>query len=519
MAVDALVVGSGVAGLSVAVRLADAGIKVGVVTKAALAETTTRWAQGGVAAVLHDDEDSTDSHLADTLQAGAGLCDVDAVRVLVDEGPARVEELIALGAVFDREASGALQRAREGGHSHARILHAGGAATGAEVERALVAATQGTVSEIREHAVAVDLLVEDGVCRGVAVRDGAGRHELESSVVVLATGGAGQLFEVTTNPHAATGDGLAIALRAGVPVADVEFMQFHPTALHHPAMPRPLLSEALRGHGALLRNAAGDRFVDELATRAVVSRAMASEMVRDDVSHLWLDATGLEEFAARFPTLSASLARAGLDPATDWLPIAPAAHHLAGGIVTDLDGATAMEGLFAVGEVACTGVHGANRLASNSLLEGMVFAARVTDGIETGKRGPTPTGAMRALLGREGGIPVLPMGVTAIPPTAAGATADVAEARRGLQHAMTRGAGVVRTAASLHSARAAVAAASGAVAVDGPAAAELANLVTCAEALLSAALRREESRGCHVREEFPVALDEWKRRLVLTATT
>jgi L-aspartate oxidase len=517
MAVDALVVGSGVAGLSVAVRLADAGIKVGVVTKAALAETTTRWAQGGVAAVLHDDEDSTDSHLADTLQAGAGLCDVDAVRVLVDEGPARVEELIALGAVFDREASGALQRAREGGHSHARILHAGGAATGAEVERALVAATQGTVSEIREHAVAVDLLVEEGVCCGVAVRDESGRHELESSVVVLATGGAGQLFEVTTNPHAATGDGLAIALRAGVPVADVEFMQFHPTALHHPAMPRPLLSEALRGHGALLRNAAGDRFVDELASRAVVSRAMAAEMARDEVSHLWLDATGLEEFAARFPTLSASLAEAGLDPSTDWLPIAPAAHHLAGGIVTDLDGATALDGLFAVGEVACTGVHGANRLASNSLLEGMVFAARVTDGIESGKRGPSPTGAMRALLGREGGIPMLPVDIAAIP-SSASATRDVAEARRGLQRAMTRGAGVVRSAPSLHSARAAVAAASSAATGDGPAAAELANLVTCAEALLTAALRREESRGCHVREEFPMVLDEWRRRLVLTAT-
>jgi L-aspartate oxidase len=244
---------------------------------------------------------------------------------------------------------------------------------------------------------------------------------------------------------------------------------------------------------------------------------MAAEMARDEVSHLWLDATGLEEFAARFPTLSASLAQAGLDPSSDWLPIAPAAHHLAGGIVTDLDGATAMDGLFAVGEVACTGVHGANRLASNSLLEGMVFAARVTDGIESGKRGPSPTGAMRALLGQPGGIPMLPMHVASIDTSHAGAQKDVAEARHGLQRAMTRGAGVVRSASSLHSARAAVAAASGAATGDHPAAAELANLVTCAEALLAAALRRTESRGCHVREEFPLVLDEWKRRLVLTA--
>jgi L-aspartate oxidase len=516
VSLDALVVGSGVAGLSVAVRLADAGVKVGVVTKATLEETTTRWAQGGVAAVLHDDEDSTDLHLADTLRAGAGLCDVEAVRVLVDEGPARVEELIALGAVFDREASGALQRAREGGHSHARILHAGGAATGAEVERALVAATQGTVSEIREHAVAVDLLVEEGACRGLAVRDAGGRHELEAATVVLATGGAGQLFEVTTNPTAATGDGLAIALRAGVAVSDVEFMQFHPTALHHPAMPRPLLSEALRGHGALLRNAEGERFVDELAPRDVVSRAMASEMAREDVRHLWLDATGLEEFAARFPTLSASLAAAGLDPATDWLPIAPAAHHLAGGIVTDLDGATALPGLFAVGEVACTGVHGANRLASNSLLEGMVFGARLSEALEAGRRGTAATGAMRTILGRDGGIPGTPLVVDHVDADRAAASSDVAAARRGLQHAMTRGAGVVRSSESLATVRGALGAAK-ATAGDGADTdrAELANLVTCAEALLSAATARTESRGCHVRAEFPDVDVAWRRRLVV----
>ena len=514
MTVDALVVGSGVAGLSVAVRLADAGVKVGVVTKATLSETTTRWAQGGVAAVLHDDEDSTDAHLADTLRAGAGLCDAEAVRALVDEGPARVEELIALGAVFDREASGVLQRAREGGHSHARILHAGGAATGAEVERALVTATVGTVSEIREHAVAVALHVEDGACRGLAIHDSSGRHELEAHTVVLATGGAGQLFEVTTNPSEATGDGLAIALRAGVPVCDVEFMQFHPTALHHPAMPRPLLSEALRGHGAILRNTAGERFVDELAPRHVVSRAMAAEMASGDVSHLWLDATGIEEFQARFPTLWASLAAARLDPTTEWLPIAPAAHHLSGGIVTDLDGATAVPGLFAVGEVACTGVHGANRLASNSLLEGMVFAARATEAIEAGHAGPQGSGAMRALLGVAGGIPVTPLEVEVIAPVAG---AGPAEARRALQRAMTRGAGVVRSADSLRKVRSAVASAKGAASGETPEQIELANLATCAEALLAAATAREESRGCHVREEFAEPSPEWRVRQLIRA--
>ena len=385
---DVLVLGSGVAGLSAAVRLAGAVPALGVLTKGVLSQSATRWAQGGVAAVLGGDEDSTDLHLADTLRAGAGLCDEEAVRILVDEGPGRVHELIALGVEFDRESSGLLALAREGGHSAPRVVHAGGAATGAEVERALVDATYRSASAVLEGWFALDLLVEGGRCAGVLAvppgGTGADALEVRAAHVVLATGGGGQLFSVTTNPTESTGDGVAMALRVGIPVADVEFVQFHPTALHHPAMPRPLLSEALRGHGALLRDRDGERFVDELAPRDVVSRAMAARMAAQGVDHLWLDATGLERFSQRFPTISASLATIGLDAQKDWLPIAPAAHHLSGGVLTDLWGATALPGLWAVGEVACTGVHGANRLASNSLLEGMVFGARLAERIPDG---------------------------------------------------------------------------------------------------------------------------------------
>jgi aspartate oxidase len=296
---DLLVLGSGVAGLSAAVRAAadQPGIRVGVLTKGHLAQATTRWAQGGVAAVLGGDPDSTDLHLADTLAAGAHLCDHDAVRVLVDEGPARVHELIALGAVFDRDATGNLAVVREGGHSVARVVHAGGAATGAEIERALVDAVQATAAAVLEGWFAVDLLVVDERCRGVVALDPDGqRHDVRATHTLLATGGAGQLYAVTTNPAEATGDGVAMALRVGVPVADLEFVQFHPTALHHPQMPRPLLSEALRGHGAVLRDADGERFVDELEPRDVVSRAMAARMEEQGVEHLWLDATALEDF-------------------------------------------------------------------------------------------------------------------------------------------------------------------------------------------------------------------------------
>ncbi len=349
--------------------------------------------------MLGGDEDSTDLHLADTLAAGAGTLRPDAVRVLVDEGPSRVHELIAMGAVFDRLPGGALALAREGGHSTARVVHAGGAATGAEVERALVDATRLTrgrgprgVVRPRPARRARAVLRSGRASTPPATwprcartrdraRDGRSRTALRGH----------------HQPREATADGLAMALRAGVPVADIEFMQFHPTALHHPAMPRPLLSEALRGHGALLRDANGERFVDELAPRDVVSRGDG----RPDGASRASTVSGStrpasSSFDTRFPTIAANLAAIGLDPSRDWLPIAPAAHYLSGGVVTDLSGATALPGLWAAGEVACTGVHGANRLASNSLLEGMVFGARLAEAIVGGASGPTPTGVMRA---------------------------------------------------------------------------------------------------------------------------
>ncbi|MGI8810319.1 MAG: L-aspartate oxidase [Acidimicrobiales bacterium] len=501
---DLLVLGSGVAGLSAAVQAAasEPGVRVGVLSKADLAQATTRWAQGGVAAVLGGDPDSTDLHLADTLAAGAGLCDVDAVRILVDEGPGRVQDLIALGAVFDLDAAGGLDLAREGGHSVARVVHAGGAATGAEIERALVEAVRTTAASVMERWFAVDLLVEGGRCRGVVALDPSGRrHEVRAAHTLLATGGAGQLYAVTTNPAEATGDGVAMALRAGVAVADLEFVQFHPTALHHPQMPRPLLSEALRGHGALLRDVDGERFVDELAPRDVVSRAMAARMLASGVEHMWLDATGLESFGSRFPTIAAALASAGLDPAADWLPIAPAAHYCIGGVLTDLDGASALPALWAAGEVACAGVHGANRLASNSLLEGMVFAARVVEAIGRGKEACEATGAMR---------PSNWLQLQANRHVSA-ASSDVHKAREQIQHAMTMGAGVVRNATSL-----------GGVDLAMPAPAdradvcEVRNLATVGAALVAAAVAREESRGCHTRTDFPEMSPALARRFVVT---
>jgi L-aspartate oxidase len=410
------------------------------------------------------------------------------------------------------------------------VLHAGGAATGAEVERALVAAVRHTAAAVLERWLALDLIVTDGRCAGVMALDPQGAvRSVRAGQVVIATGGAGQMFAVTTNPNEATGDGIAMALRAGVAVADVEFVQFHPTALHHPAMPRPLLSEALRGHGALLRDERGERFVDELAPRDVVSRAMALRMTASGVDHLWLDATGLEDFDRRFPTLAESLRVAGLDPAVDWLPIAPAAHYISGGVLTDLDGATALPGLWAAGEASCTGVHGANRLASNSLLEGMVFGARVAEALAGGRTGPEPTGVMTAVFGEPSEVSCtwisdLEETVQAGSGDGAGpddgsdgeAGGDAPKLRALLQRSMTEGAGVSRSAESLEWAGQVLSQVSRALAelpVDR-ATAELANLCSLSAALLVAAELREETRGAHSRLEFPESREVWRRRLV-----
>jgi len=526
---DLLVLGSGVAGLSAAVRAAeDHGMRVGVLTKGRLEQTTTRWAQGGVAAVLGGDPDSTDLHLADTLAAGAGLCDVDAVRVLVDEGPGRVTELIALGAMFDLDDAGRLALAREGGHSLPRIVHAGGAATGVEIERALVAAVRETAATLLESTFAVDLLVEGGRCRGVrALVADDGGIEVRARHVLVATGGAGQLFAVTTNPPESTGDGIAMARRAGAAVADLEFTQFHPTALHHPAMPRPLLSEALRGHGALIRDTTGARFVDELLPRDRVARAMVARMRDLDVDHCLLDARDLTDFGSRFPTIADALARVGLDPAVDLLPIAPAAHYSCGGVLTDLDAATTLPGLWAAGEAACSGVHGANRLASNSLLDGMVFGFRCVEAIEAGRDGPRATGALRSLLDPPaaaidpdaaptvGARRLDGVGPTAGPDPSA-AVAAPEEVREALQQGMSRDAGVWRDADTLAAAEATVARLGRRPLPDTVAGWEARNLLDVAAVAVAASRAREESRGCHTRLDHPDTDDQrFRVRLVV----
>jgi L-aspartate oxidase len=521
--VDLLIVGSGVAGLSAAARAAEEepGLRVGVLSKGTLSDSATQWAQGGVAAVLHHSEadvpvpgDSLALHARDTLVAGAGLCDRAAVEVLVTEGPARVRELAALGAVFDRNDRGRWELAREGGHSAARVVHAGGAATGAEVERALVEAARQTAAQLWEGWFARDLIIEGDRCRGIVAVDETGRTvDLRATHTLLATGGAGQVFSVTTNPPQSTGDGLAMALRAGVPVADIEFVQFHPTALHGaPAGPRPLLSEALRGEGALIRDSNGRRFVDELQPRDIVAAAVAGRMRADGVDHVWLDVSGVERFDVRFPTLSAVVRALGIDPARDWLPVAPAAHYLCGGVITDLDGATALPGLWAAGEVACTGVHGANRLASNSLLEGMVFGARAVEAVLTGKEAPAATGALRPVLAPgapiAGGVAVRTLRTERRRPRIlADRIVDATKDTECLQRAMTIGAGVVRTAESLEAAAAEL---SG---LDPPPG-ELANLVAVAEAIVMGATAREESRGGHRRGDFPAMVEAFSHRFV-----
>jgi L-aspartate oxidase len=382
---DFIVVGSGIAGLRAALEIAATGARVVVLTKAQASESNTEYAQGGVAVALAED-DEVSLHEEDTQQAGAGLCDERAVRVLVADGRRYMRELIEWGAQFDRE-GGELLFTQEAAHSRRRILHAGGDATGHEIVRALLARARAEARiEFLAHAATEKLIVEDGHCRGVRYLDPLVRapRELRARAVVLASGGAGQLYLHTTNPAVATGDGMSMAYAAGAELADMEFVQFHPTALNLADAPRFLLSEAMRGEGGVLRNAEGKRFMPryheraELAPRDIVSRAIVAEMERTATRTVYIDMTALDArfLRRRFPKIYDTCLRYGLDVTREAIPVSPAAHYIMGGVRTDLDGRTTLAGLYAAGEVACTGVHGANRLASNSLLEGLVFGAR-----------------------------------------------------------------------------------------------------------------------------------------------
>ncbi|WP_432085115.1 MULTISPECIES: L-aspartate oxidase [unclassified Streptomyces] len=522
---DVVVVGSGVAGLTAALRCTAAGLRAVVVTKARLDDGSTRWAQGGIAAALGEG-DTPEQHLDDTLVAGAGLCDERAVRTLVTEGPDAVRRLIETGADFDKTSEGEIALTREGGHHRRRIAHAGGDATGAEISRALVEAIRDRGVRTIEHALVLDLLTDaGGRTAGVTLHVmGEGRHDgvgaVHAPAVVLATGGMGQVFSATTNPAVSTGDGVALALRAGAEVSDLEFVQFHPTVLFLGAGAegqQPLVSEAVRGEGAHLVDADGVRFMlgqhelAELAPRDIVAKAITRRMLERGTEHMYLDARhfGAEMWERRFPTILAACRAHGIDPVTEPIPVAPAAHYASGGVRTDLRGRTTVPGLYACGEVACTGVHGANRLASNSLLEGLVFAERIVEDIVAAA--PRPAGA-----------PV-PHPVPVVLPLPA------TDARTRIQRIMTSGAGVLRSEASLREAADALdalheeAVAGGTddskAAEPGVDSWETTNLLCVARVLVAAARRREETRGCHWREDRPERDDaHWRRHLVVRLT-
>lgn len=479
---DVVVVGTGVAGLAAALAARNAGARPLIVSKAD--DTATFHAQGGVAVVLPNTDDSIEAHVADTLAAGAGLCDPDAVRSIVADGYPAVSDLIAHGARFDESAPGQWALTREGGHSRRRIMHAGGDATGAEVQRALDHAA--ATSDIRRNHVALQVLQDDSAVTGLLVRNADGLGVIHAPSVILATGGLGHLYRATTNPEGSTGDGIALALWAGVGVSDIEFIQFHPTMLFDRTGTgrRPLITEALRGEGAVLRDARGEPVtagvhpMGDLAPRDIVAAAIDARLRDTGDECVFLDARSIEDFERRFPTVTAACRAAGIDPTRQPIPVVPGAHYSCGGVSTDVHGRTELPGLFAAGEVARTGMHGANRLASNSLLEGLVVGGRA--------------GRVAAEHARTA---VTPM-AKAEPPQR-----DTMD-RQALQTAMTRWASVVRDGDGLGRLTEALAE-TGVRPMGGRAAFEDAALTATARVVAAAALARTESRGCHHRSDYP----------------
>jgi L-aspartate oxidase len=491
---DFIVVGGGIAGLRAAIGLAEAG-RVLVVSKQEVTESNTQYAQGGIAVALSDD-DEVDLHLLDTIDAGDGLVNVEAARVLVEEGPRRIQELIEWGTEFDRSGS-RLTFTREAAHSRSRILHAHGDSTGREIGRALVARARTIPNiEFTEFEFTADLCIEGGRVEGVSLLAPDGKYTaVHARAVLLATGGAGQVYSDTTNPSVATGDGIAMAYRAGAAISDMEFFQFHPTALSLPGAPRFLLSEALRGEGAFLLNPAEERFMEryhpraELAPRDVVAREIvreiAASVANPSVAYLDMRHLDSKHLRERFPRIYATCKQYGVDITADLVPVRPAAHYLMGGIRTDLNGRSTLAGLYSAGEAACTGVHGANRLASNSLLEGLVFGARVAEAMLDERSGSHSTITPRSF-------------------TSAADGSGSKQLMQQLRDAMWNQAGVIRTRDGLEDLREQLDKWQGST---GPGSTrqgiELRNLLTVGRLIADSALAREESRGAHFRADFP----------------